>query len=382
MEKTNSGYLMITQLFLPTKGGTAVWFDEVYKRKGGKEIHIVTDSVLDAHSVDSKHPNQIHRVQSRRHPWLRPESLFIYLKYLWLSLGLCFSHQFKAIHAGRVLPEGLVGLICARVSRLPLLVYAHGEEITTWRQWLKHRVMSWVYKNSDHIIANSDFTFNELIKLGIHPKKIKVVYPGVDISRFKPGLIHQDLHDRINLLPEENLLLSVGRLSRRKGFDTVIKSLPALRDSGVIAKYVIIGIGEDQHYLTALANKHNVSDIVYFLGHVPMEDLPRWYNACDIFVMPNRNIRGDTEGFGMVFIEAAACKKTSISGNSGGVTNAVLNNKTGLNIDGNNIDSFLQAIIHLLNQEDYKNKLETASYQRANKELSWHSIVKQTFMDS
>jgi phosphatidylinositol alpha-1,6-mannosyltransferase len=72
--------LVLTELFLPTKGGTAVWFDEVYRRLGGKEIHVVTASVPGAEAHDRDHPNSVHRVRLARHWWLRPESLAMYAK--------------------------------------------------------------------------------------------------------------------------------------------------------------------------------------------------------------------------------------------------------------------------------------------------------------
>ena len=112
--------------------------------------------------------------------------------------------------------------------------------------------------------------------------------------------------ESIGLGPGEKLILSVGRLSRRKGFDMVIRSLPELLRRGINVRYAIIGIGEDRGYLESLAHESGVPGQVHLLGHVSPEDLPRWYNACDVFAMPNREINGDTEGFGMVFLEAEA----------------------------------------------------------------------------
>jgi len=65
-------YLVLTELFLPTKGGTAVWFAEVYRRLSGKETHIVTADVPDAATVDATHSNTVHRISMRRVTWLRP----------------------------------------------------------------------------------------------------------------------------------------------------------------------------------------------------------------------------------------------------------------------------------------------------------------------
>lgn len=83
---TMTRLLVLTELFLPTKGGTAVWAAEVYRRLGGKEIHIVTADVAGAAAVDATHPNTIHRLSLRRVAWLRPESLAMYARF---SSGRC-----------------------------------------------------------------------------------------------------------------------------------------------------------------------------------------------------------------------------------------------------------------------------------------------------
>ena len=125
-------YLVLTELFLPTKGGTAVWFAEVYRRLSGKETHIVTADVPGAAEVDASHPNSVHRINLRRVAWLRPESLGMYLKLFARSLRLALTHRFDAIHAGRALPEGLTAWAVARLTLHRVVIYAHGEELTTW----------------------------------------------------------------------------------------------------------------------------------------------------------------------------------------------------------------------------------------------------------
>ena len=127
-------YLVITELFLPTKGGTAVWFDEVYRRLGDRNTHILTARVPDCEAHDRDHPNTVHRLLLQHSRWLRPSSLPLYSKLFGLGLVLGLRHRFDAIHAGRVLPEGWVAVWLGRLLRLPVVIYAHGEEITTWRR--------------------------------------------------------------------------------------------------------------------------------------------------------------------------------------------------------------------------------------------------------
>ena len=371
-------YLVITELFLPTKGGTAVWFDEVYRRLGGRQIHIVTADVPGATEHDRDHPNVVHRLSLSRRWWLRPESLGIYMKFLAASLYTACRHRFDAVHAGRVLPEGLVGWLVAKLIRRPLVVYSHGEELTTWRQPAKLRAMRWTYRHADLVIANSEFTAQELRKLGVAPGKIALVNPGVDVERFRPGLPHDDLRRALGLATRDKMILSVGRLSRRKGFDHVIRALPSLRQHGLSVYYALIGVGEDRDYLLALATELGIDDRVHLIGHVSQEDLPRWYNAADVVAMPNRVVDGDTEGFGMVFLEAAACAKPTIAGTAGGTQAAVVDRVTGLRVDGTSVKAIADALELLLTDSSMARRFGEHGQARAVKQFSWQRVAERT----
>ncbi len=371
-------YLLITEKFPPRKGGSNLWFDEVYRRIGDNSTHIVTCEQPGARAYDTSHPNTVHRLTLDRHWWLRPESLVIYTKLLAKSLVLAIRYQFDEVHAGRVLSEGLVGLVVARLKKLPLVIYAHGEEITTWRQPGKFQAMVFTYRQADCVIANSDFTRNELLKLGVKPNRIALISPGVDLNRFRPGLETSDLRTSLGLAEDQKLILSVGRLSRRKGFDQVIRCLPLLTDKGIDLKYAVIGIGEDRGYLISLARDLGVSDRLHMLGHVSSDDLPRWYNAADVFAMPNRVINGDTEGFGMVFLEAAACGKPAVAGRAGGTGAAVADGLTGLRVDGGSLEEVAAALERLLGDPEFAGQFGSTGYTRASKAFSWDRVAEKT----
>ncbi len=370
--------LVISELFLPTKGGTTVWYDAVYRRLGGKGTHIVTAAVPDAETCDRNHPNSIHRVWLQRVWWLKPESLGMYLRMLLQSLFLVLHNRFDAVHGARALPEGLVAWAVARLIRKPLLVYCHGEELTTWGQGRKFRAMLWVYHHADANIANSEYTLEEMVRLGVPRESITLIYPGVDTERFRPDLPCDDLKQSIGLQAGQKMILSVGRLVRRKGFDQVIRAIPELVRGGIDARYVLIGIGEDHDYLSSLARELGVAERVRLLGPVSPEDLPRWYNACDVFIMANREINGDTEGFGMVFLEAAACRKPAIAGDAGGTGAAVLEGETGFRVDGTNVAAISSALSNLLNDRELAERLARAGHARALAEFSWDAVAERT----
>jgi phosphatidylinositol alpha-1,6-mannosyltransferase len=374
--------LVLTELFLPTKGGTAVWAAEVYKRLGGKEIHIVTAEVPGASEIDNAHPNTIHRIDFRRVAWLRPESLATYVRLLVKSLRLATTNKFDAVHAFRALPEGLVALAVARLTRRPVVIYAHGEELTSWGRGRKYEAMRFALRHADRIIANSEHTSGTLLAMGVAPARIVIIHPGVDVSVFRPGLDGSGLRESLGISTAEKLVFSIGRLSRRKGFDQVIRAVARLRDDHVAVRYAIAGIGEDFDYLQGLIREYRLQDSVHMLGAVDSVDVARWMNACDVFAMPNRDINGDNEGFGMVFIEAAACGKPSLAGEAGGTGSAVLNEATGLRVDGASLDAVTAGLRRLLADADWAAKMGRAGGLRVANEFTWARVAEKTLNEA
>ena len=378
VKNAKGALLVIAEQYLPTVGGTATWFDEVYRHMGGKEIHIVTTKVAGALEHDIGHPNSVYRISLRRYLFLRPESLIIYLKLLARALHLAIINRVSAIHTGKVLPEGIVGWLIAKAMNIPLVIYAHGEEITTWRQPGKFKAMKFTYTHADRIIANSKFTRDELVSLGVKPDNIVLINPGVNIHRFRAGLATDDLRVGLGLQTEQKLIISVGRLTRRKGFDYVIRAIPRIVAQGIDVHHVVIGIGEDMEYLTTLTEELEVSDRCHLLGYVNQEDLPRWYNLGDVFAMPNREIGGDTEGFGMVFMEAAACGLATVAGIAGGTAAAVVDGLTGLRIDATSVEEVSGALVRLLKDDKLRGQLGENAMERAKKEFSWETVARKT----
>jgi glycosyltransferase involved in cell wall biosynthesis len=357
--------LMITELFLPTKGGTAVMFDGDCRRLGGKEVHIVTAAVPGDGPFDADNPNTVHRLVLERRPWLRPESLVMYLRLLGRSLALAARHRFGSVLAGRALPEGLVAWIVGRLRGCIVVVYAHGEELTGWGRGWKFRAMCFVLQRADRVLANSDFTRDTLIDLiGVRADRIAMVYPTVDTDRFRPGLPSEDLRALLGLGPAQRLILSVGRLQRRKGFDQVVRALSSLLARGIDAHYALVGIGEDREHLLDLARTAGVAERVHLLGHVEQADLPRWYNASDVFAMPNRDIGGDTEGFGIVYLEANACGRPVLAGRAGGTGSAVEHGVNGLRVDGEDVDAVGAALAQLLARGEAAQQMALAARRR------------------
>lgn len=372
-------YLVITELFQPTKGGTAVWFDEVYRRMGGAGTHILTADVAGADEHDRNSPNTIHRLGLKRYEWMRPESLPVYAEFFLKTMAVGLRNPVTQIHAGRVLPEGLVAVHAGRLLRLPVVIYAHGEEITTWRHPRRVKAMTKAYTSAQRVIANGEFTRNLLLDMGVAPERVVIINPGADTVRFRPGLDGSALRASLGLQPSSRLVLSVGRLSRRKGFDHVMQAIPDLVRRGLDAHHAIIGKGEDQQYLEDMRANSPMPERIHLLGGVSADDLPLWYAASDLFAMPNRDVGNDTEGFGMVYIEAAACGRASLAGNAGGTGSAVLHGETGLRCDGESVAAISEALFALLDPaSDFGAQCAARAQDRAHREFSWQAVMEKT----
>jgi phosphatidylinositol alpha-1,6-mannosyltransferase len=258
-------------------------------------------------------------------------------------------------------------------------LYAHGEEILIS---LGSRKLRWLiprlFNRAAAIIANSRRTKLLLEDIGVQSEKIQVIHPGVEEAAFRVGCETALAIRRRHHLGQSPVLLTVGRLQRRKGQDMVIQALPRIVEKFPTVKYLIVGTGEDEAFLRRLARKVGVSDKVVFVGQVADHEHAAYYAACDVFIMPNRQIGPDIEGFGMVFLEASASGKPVIAGFSGGTGEAVQEGVTGIRVDGESVEAIAAAVIEILADSDKARAMGEQGRQWVESAFTWESIVDRT----
>jgi phosphatidylinositol alpha-1,6-mannosyltransferase len=375
--------VVFSELFPPAVGGSAVLLHGIYSRITDAEIVVLTDPSF----APGRGGHESVEVVSHSMPtWRSGLKDWRGLKYHVRSamhLRALTSGRTSIVHCARAIPEG-IGALLARLSGGPRYVcWAHGEDLasalTSRELTLTTRA---VLACADAALANSHNTAALLRVFGVPDSKIHIVYPAVDANRFRPDVDGEAVRGRF-ANGDDILLLSVGRLQRRKGHDTAIRAVAALSETCPTLRYVIAGDGEERPRLEALALKYGVSDRVVFAGVVPEEHLPAYYAACDIFLLPNRIDNGDIEGFGIVFLEAAASGKPVIGGDSGGVPEAVGDRTTGLLTEGGSVESVAAAIHDLASSPSRRHALGTAARTRVQKLFSWqHAAARVSELQS
>ena len=221
--------------------------------------------------------------------------------------------------------------------------------------------------SSDIIFSVSNFTKRVLQKQGINSKIIVLNPP---IKKIKP--MKKDLAKAKLRLPKNSLiLLSVGRLIKRKGQNKIIEIMPQLKKEYANIQYLIVGNGPELEYLSQLIKDKGVQEQVKIFTSVRDNRLNVFYAACDLFILPCDFIRpNDVEGRGIVFLEASSFSKACIGGNSGGVSEAVIDKVTGLLVNPKSKKCLLNKVKFLLDRPMLMKKLGKNGAKRVSKEFN------------
>lgn len=292
----------------------------------------------------------LHRQMRRHHRVFKISLGHSQLHLIWFvplavitGMVLCRIHKITHIHMGDVLLAP-VGLLLAKASGLPLSITAYGLDVLydqPWYQWMVRRYLP-RYRT---LICISKATRDACVVRGVDPSDCHVVPCGVD--GHAPDIAISREAARKKLLEEAQVrldgtlvLLTVGRLVPRKGVAWFIESvLPCLPSE---VEYIVVGGGPEEKQIREAASQ--VSQRVLILGAVSSAVLGLVYASCDVFVMPNRSIEGDMEGFGIVAIEAGMHGTPVVASGIDGITDAVLHGRTGLLVDHVDPKAFVDGI--------------------------------------
>jgi glycosyltransferase involved in cell wall biosynthesis len=335
--------LVISRTFLP--------------KEGGIEEYVYNRSLQDPHQVvvlAASYPNDRSFDQSQDFPiyrWWMPKSfpsgvLGGILKQICTMVGafvmalwLYGRHRYRAIEWGHGYDFPSL-LLLSYLLPVKCYLYLHGNDLLCpLGNPLLRVLFCQTLRRMDGIVCNSEFTRDYLLEFVQCDTRITVIHPNVRPGKF--GLTAPpppDLEARRNLrsfyhIPENAIvLLSVGRLVRRKGFDRVIQHLPALLADGLDVHYIVCGRGALAAELESQARDLGVAQRVHLAGYVDDQELADYYQAADVFVMLTHfdADAASIEGFGIVYREAGFFGKPVLACRVGGVEDAVIHGETGL----------------------------------------------------
>ena len=375
--------LFLTDSFSPHAGGSREYYYNLYRELVASDtsrVVILTKKVPGWHTFDAKHSSPSFRIHRRLKPlksWKYmelPKGIFPFFQTAWQIL----RDRPDMIHAGDLYPQGLIAWIMSRLSGIPYVMFAHGEEITQTDCYrYQPRIRDRIYKGAAAVIANSEFTKKHLLRIGVREQDIEKLTPGVDALRFRPEPPDKRLMTRYNL-EGKIVILTVGRLVPRKGHRAALQAFASVCGEFPTAHYLIAGVGPERDKLERLSRELEIQDRVTFTGLIEAENLPDIYNLCDLMLLANRHEQGgDVEGFGMVFLEANAARKPVIGGRSGGAIEAVADGVSGLLVDANDPEDVAAALRKLLKNRELRQRMGAAGRNRVESEFDWKERARK-----
>jgi len=274
----------------------------------------------------------------------------------------------RTVCIGELLASSWIIRLLSLVRGVRTVAYVHGEEITTQcRDERYSRNGRRALELCDAIIVVSRFTQDAVeTLLGQVPAgKIRLIENGLDTKRFAPAPKSRALIDLCGLAGCFTYV-SVCRLLEKKGIDHAIRAFVEVARRHPDSRYLVVGAGPDEDALQALALAEGIADKMIFAGPVAEDALVEHYRLGDVFVMPNRRMPdGDTEGFGLVFLEANGCGLPVIAGCDGGSTDAVQDGFNGLVVDGHSVPAITEAMLRLREDTALRARIEEGALKAA-----------------
>jgi phosphatidyl-myo-inositol dimannoside synthase len=357
-------FLIITRNFPPDLGGIQILMGGLAESLlNHGPVKVFADEYPDSNIYDSKFPIEIERVKGIK----------IFRKYRKANLVNNFinkNQNIRAIFADHWKSLELINTEYLKKTKSYCLL--HSKEINHEKGTLLNKRLIKSTNKANFIIANSNFTKNLAINVGINPSKIHVIFPGIP----KPKVINN-----VSKIKAENIfaesfpkIITVARLDKRKSHDKILMLIKNLKPKFPKIKYVCIGTGEEENNLIKLAKELSLKEEVIFLKNIDFDFKISLISEANLFLMPSRIEKKSVEGFGIAFVEAASYGVGSIGGKDGGASDAIKHNSSGLICDGNDLNSIYDSVINFF--EDDKFITYGKNAKKFSEKFNWNLIIK------
>jgi glycosyltransferase involved in cell wall biosynthesis len=285
----------------------------------------------------------------------------------------------ELIHAHWSLPQGLLGILAKYPLKIPCVTTLHGSDIFGLRHSIFKSLNKLVIAHTDVCTANSRATL-EMARQISGRENSRLIPMGVNPNQFQKTTAAVDLKNKLQL--DGEVILSVGRLIDLKGTDYLIKALAGVILEFPRAKAVIIGSGPRKNHLIKLARDQQLSDKILFIDKIAHTELVKYYSLADVFVLSSIvNEIGETEGFGVVLLEAMACGVPVVGSDVGGISDIIQHEETGLLARQKDPQDIADQISRLLSDVDLRKKVVKNGYQLINAQFSWE-VISDLFIET
>ena len=362
-------HLLVTNDFPPKVGGIQSYLWELWRRLPADDIAVHTTPHTGASVFDA---DQAFVVTRSREPVLLPTPTVVRR-----VRNLAERQGAELVVWDPALP---VGHAARRVGR-PYAVVLHGSEVTVpGRLPMARSILARVLRGASLVICAGNYPAAEAERAAGCTLPTVVVPPGVDTDRFRPldEAERASVRRELGLPVDAPLVVSVSRLVPRKGMDTLIRSAARLGRTEPDLVVAIAGSGRDRRRLEDLVASTGAP--VRLLGRVPEELLPGLYGAGDVFAMLCRSRWGglEQEGFGIVFLEAAAAGVPQVAGESGGAAEAVAHERTGLVMGRPDaVEQVARTLSDLLGDRERRTEMGREARRRAEAEFSYDVLARR-----
>lgn len=283
-----------------------------------------------------------------------------------------FAHTHDIIHSIDLNPRGYVAYLATRFTRAKLIITVQGSYGVAPLDRPKTAMLSRiVYRACAAIVAISDYIKRE-IDGRMKGANVVVITHGVDLSKFEraPGI-------RVATPP---YMLGVGSIKRRKGYETSLRAFILAKKDLPDLRYVIVGAHIDEPKYVAklmhIAEEAGVMGSIDFVKDISDEKLREIYSDASLFILTSANEGGHFEGFGLVFLEAAAYSLASIGTSGNGIESAIIDGKTGILVPQFDVEATAQAIVKLMRDDELRKRLGESARRHA-EERTWQYVVKE-----
>lgn len=313
-----------------------------------------------------------------------PEWIGTFRKAWFKAAPYVFSDvQLDSINLIHVVVEFPYAILARSLSRqfdIPYVVSMQGTYAVSPFERIEDRSLyKQAMKEAALITAASDFTANAFLNASGINRDVRIVPNAVNFKRFQKDNSVSKVREELGLNKDDNLILGVGGLKERKGFDVLIQAFALVKEEISNSMLVIAGDGPLRKNLGELVENLALQTSVKFIGNVYGDKLVSLYQSCDLFSLSPRKTNSHFEGFGIVYLEASSCGKPIVATRSGGVADAVLDGQTGILVDEDDVNGVAKAIKELLENKSLARKLGEQGRKFAISN-TWDEYINKMFL--